>query len=119
MHGRRPRIGPRGPVAADDLVPAFSWCTGLHPYDVHGRVSDALDSVRPTRVARRGRVAARMDDGVVSLSSRQLQDLSVVVRHVGAAVEDRFGRRRARDFLDRSRCAEKDSSPAHSSGVPG
>src|SRR5271169_1298735 len=34
-------------VAADDLVASLLLVHGLHPHDVHRRVSDALDQVRP------------------------------------------------------------------------
>jgi Fe-S cluster biogenesis protein NfuA/nitrite reductase/ring-hydroxylating ferredoxin subunit len=34
-------------LAADDLVASLLLVHGLHPHDVHRRVSDALDSVRP------------------------------------------------------------------------
>lgn len=36
-----------GRLAADDLVASLLLVHGLHPRDVHRRVSDALDSVRP------------------------------------------------------------------------
>ncbi len=35
------------PLAADDLVASLLLVHGLHPHDVHRRVSDALDRVRP------------------------------------------------------------------------
>src|ERR1700740_1909890 len=34
-------------LAADDLVASLLLVHGLHPHDVHRRVSDALDRVRP------------------------------------------------------------------------
>lgn len=34
-------------LAADDLIASLLLVHGLHPHDVHRRVSDALDSVRP------------------------------------------------------------------------
>ena len=34
-------------LAADDLVASLMLVHGLHPHDMHRRVSDALDSVRP------------------------------------------------------------------------
>src|SRR6201992_280438 len=34
-------------LATDDLVASLLLVHGLHPHDVHRRVSDALDSVRP------------------------------------------------------------------------
>src|ERR1700722_14009252 len=34
-------------LAADDLVASLLLVHGLHPHDVHRRVSDALDQVRP------------------------------------------------------------------------
>lgn len=36
-----------GRLVADDLVASLLLVHGLHPHDVHRRVSDALDSVRP------------------------------------------------------------------------
>jgi Fe-S cluster biogenesis protein NfuA/nitrite reductase/ring-hydroxylating ferredoxin subunit len=40
-----PRVVDR--LTADDLVASLLLVHGLHPHDVHRRVSDALDSVRP------------------------------------------------------------------------
>ena len=34
-------------LATDDLVASLLLVHGLHPHDVHRRVADALDSVRP------------------------------------------------------------------------
>src|ERR1700761_149272 len=34
-------------LAADDLVASLLLVHGLHPHDIHRRVSDALDQVRP------------------------------------------------------------------------
>lgn len=34
-------------LAADDLVASLLLVHGLHPHDIHRRISDALDSVRP------------------------------------------------------------------------
>jgi Fe-S cluster biogenesis protein NfuA/nitrite reductase/ring-hydroxylating ferredoxin subunit len=39
--------GLAGRLAADDLVASLLLVHGLHPHDVHRRVSDALDRVRP------------------------------------------------------------------------
>src|ERR1700721_2659094 len=39
--------GMRDRLAADDLVASLLLVHGLHPHDVHRRVSDALDQVRP------------------------------------------------------------------------
>ncbi len=43
--GDRPGLAER--LAADDLVASLLLVHGLHPHDVHRRVSDALDRVRP------------------------------------------------------------------------
>ena len=58
--------------ASDDLVASLLLVHGLHPHDVHRRVEDALDSVRPYLDSHGGDVALlEMDDspagGVVRL----------------------------------------------------
>ena len=45
-------------LAADDLVASLLLVHGLHPHDVHRRVSDALDRVRPYLGSHGGDVAA-------------------------------------------------------------
>jgi Fe-S cluster biogenesis protein NfuA/nitrite reductase/ring-hydroxylating ferredoxin subunit len=54
--------------APHDLVASLLLVHGLHPYDVHRRVSDALDSVRPYLGSHGGDVSLLgVDDGVVRL----------------------------------------------------
>ena len=51
-------------LAGDELVASLLLVHGLHPYDVHTRVEQALDGVRPyLGSARRRRGAARGDRG--------------------------------------------------------
>jgi Fe-S cluster biogenesis protein NfuA len=45
--GDQAGAGMLGHLAADDLVASLLLVHGLHPHDVHRRVSDALDQVRP------------------------------------------------------------------------
>ena len=45
--GDRPDPGMLDRLVADDLVASLLLVHGLHPHDVHRRVSDALDPVRP------------------------------------------------------------------------
>jgi Fe-S cluster biogenesis protein NfuA len=45
LSDRDPALAER--LATDDLVASLLLVHGLHPYDVHRRVSDALDRVRP------------------------------------------------------------------------
>ncbi len=45
QEGQGPRLAER--LATDDLVASLLLVHGLHPHDVHRRVSDALDGVRP------------------------------------------------------------------------
>jgi Fe-S cluster biogenesis protein NfuA/nitrite reductase/ring-hydroxylating ferredoxin subunit len=55
-------------LVADDLVASLLLVHGLHPHDVHRRVSDALDSVRPYLGSHGGDVSLLgVDDGVVRL----------------------------------------------------
>jgi Fe-S cluster biogenesis protein NfuA/nitrite reductase/ring-hydroxylating ferredoxin subunit len=55
-------------LTADDLVASLLLVHGLHPHDVHRRVSDALDSVRPYLGSHGGDVELLgIDDGVVRL----------------------------------------------------
>ncbi|OCB37341.1 hypothetical protein A5676_18075 [Mycobacterium malmoense] len=69
-----PRDGP-GPglaerLATDDLVASLLLVHGLHPHDLHRRVSDALDRVRPYLGSHGGDVDLLeiTDDGVVRLA---------------------------------------------------
>ncbi|OBF79165.1 hypothetical protein A5791_11600 [Mycobacterium sp. 852002-51163_SCH5372311] len=57
-------------LATDDLVASLLLVHGLHPHDVHRRVSDALDRVRPYLGSHGGDVDLReiTDDGVVRLA---------------------------------------------------
>ncbi len=96
--------------AADDLVASLLLVHGLHPYDVERRVADALDSVRPYLGSHGGDVSllgVRRRCGSPSVPG-QLQDLSVVIGHVGAGRRGRGPRRRAGDLLDRSRCRREE-----------
>src|SRR5712672_2173269 len=45
LSGQDPGMAER--LATDDLVASLLLVHGLHPHDVHRRVSDALDRVRP------------------------------------------------------------------------
>ncbi|SBS78892.1 conserved hypothetical protein [uncultured Mycobacterium sp.] len=55
-------------LVADELVASLLLVHGLHPHDVHRRVSDALDSVRPYLGSHGGDVSLLgVDDGVVRL----------------------------------------------------
>ncbi|GAA2420764.1 NifU family protein [Mycolicibacterium llatzerense] len=55
-------------LVGDDLVASLLLVHGLHPHDVHRRVSDALDSVRPYLGSHGGDVSLLgVDDGVVRL----------------------------------------------------
>src|ERR1700761_380550 len=45
--GDQPDAGMLDRLAADDLVASLLLVHGLHPHDIHRRVSDALDQVRP------------------------------------------------------------------------
>ncbi|OBA81713.1 hypothetical protein A9W99_13410 [Mycobacterium sp. 1164966.3] len=57
-------------LATDDLVASLLLVHGLHPHDVHRRVSDALDRVRPYLGSHGGDVDLReiTDDGVARLA---------------------------------------------------
>ena len=57
-------------LAADDLVASLLLVHGLHPHDVHRRVSDALDRVRPYLGSHGGDVDLLdvTEDGVVRLA---------------------------------------------------
>jgi Fe-S cluster biogenesis protein NfuA/nitrite reductase/ring-hydroxylating ferredoxin subunit len=59
-------------LAADDLVASLLLVHGLHPHDVHRRVSDALDRVRPYLGSHGGDVDLLevTDDDVVRLAFR-------------------------------------------------
>jgi Fe-S cluster biogenesis protein NfuA/nitrite reductase/ring-hydroxylating ferredoxin subunit len=63
-----PRLAER--LAADDLVASLLLVHGLHPHDVHRRVSDALDRVRPYLGSHGGDVDLLevTDDDVVRLA---------------------------------------------------
>ena len=62
--------GLRERLAADDLVASLLLVHGLHPHDVHRRVSDALDRVRPYLGSHGGDVDLLevTDDDVVRLA---------------------------------------------------
>jgi Fe-S cluster biogenesis protein NfuA/nitrite reductase/ring-hydroxylating ferredoxin subunit len=56
-------------LAADDLVASLLLVHGLHPHDVHRRVSDALDRVRPYLGSHGGDVdLLEVDDDIVRLT---------------------------------------------------
>ena len=62
--------GMRERLATDDLVASLLLVHGLHPHDVHRRVSDALDRVRPYLGSHGGDVELLevSDDGTVRLA---------------------------------------------------
>ena len=68
LPGQDPRLLER--LAADDLVASLLLVHGLHPHDVHRRVSDALDRVRPYLGSHGGDVDLLevTDDDVVRLA---------------------------------------------------
>ena len=75
-------------LATDDLVASLLLVHGLHPHDLHRRVSDALDRVRPYLGSHGGDVdllEVTDDEGAtVRLPvRRQLQELSVVSGDTG------------------------------------
>lgn len=56
-------------LATDDLVASLLLVHGLHPHDVHRRVCDALDRVRPYLGSHGGDVdLLEIDDGIVRLA---------------------------------------------------
>ncbi len=62
-----PDLGER--LATDDLVASLLLVHGLHPHDLHRRVSDALDRVRPYLGSHGGDVdLLEVDDDVVRLA---------------------------------------------------
>lgn len=80
----------RDRLAADDLIASLLLVHGLHPHDVHTRVSAALDSVRPYLGSHGGDVTLlAVADGVVRLelsgSCRTCPSSSVTLE---LAVED-------------------------------
>jgi Fe-S cluster biogenesis protein NfuA/nitrite reductase/ring-hydroxylating ferredoxin subunit len=62
--------GMRERLATDDLVASLLLVHGLHPHDIHRRVSDALDRVRPYLGSHGGDVELLevSDDGTVRLA---------------------------------------------------
>jgi Fe-S cluster biogenesis protein NfuA/nitrite reductase/ring-hydroxylating ferredoxin subunit len=68
LSGQDPGLPER--LAADDLVASLLLVHGLHPHDVHRRVSDALDRVRPYLGSHGGDVDLLevTDDDVVRLA---------------------------------------------------
>ena len=91
-------------LATDDLVASLLLVHGLHPHDVHRRVSDALDRVRPYLGSHGGDVdllEVTGDDRAPGVY-RQLQELPVVGGDAGAGGRRRGPGGRAGD-LPRSR----------------
>ena len=107
--------GLRERLATDDLVASLLLVHGLHPHDVHRRVSDALDRVRPYLGSHGGDVQlveVEPDDGTVRLAfAGQLQELPVVGGDAGAGRRRCGPRGRTGDLVDRSRCSPSRSRP--------
>ncbi len=110
--------GPRGPVRG--RRPRRQPPAGARVASVRRRaagVRRAGQRAALPRVARWGRVVARGGRRCGSASvPGQLQDLSVVIGHVGAGRRGRGPRRRAGDLLDRSRCSRAESECGCDSG---